>query len=121
MIRGSVNNHRESIVRLRLRGPSGIEREVDALLDTGFTGAIALPPSIAHALALVRRKTGTAVMADGSIRQFDLFAAEVMWNGWQPVILTAVGNEALLGTAMLVDHQVRIEMTDGGAIEVTPL
>lgn len=41
---------------------------------------------------------GRAVLADGSVRQFDSDAAEVEWNrGWRPVLVSAVGDEVLVG------------------------
>jgi predicted aspartyl protease len=43
MIRGTVNASREAVVRLRLRGPTGVEAEIDAIIDTGFTETLTLP------------------------------------------------------------------------------
>ena len=40
MIRGVVNDRREAVLRLRRRGPGGIEADVDALRDTGFTSSL---------------------------------------------------------------------------------
>jgi hypothetical protein len=37
MIRGVVNALSEAVVRLRLRGPGGVETDVDAIVDTGFS------------------------------------------------------------------------------------
>ncbi len=37
MIRGMVNLRREAIVPVRVRGPGGAERDVDAVVDSGFT------------------------------------------------------------------------------------
>ena len=43
MIRGTVNSRLEAVVRLRVRGPAGVEADVDAVVDTGFTSALTLP------------------------------------------------------------------------------
>ena len=43
MIRGTVNAQGEAVVRLRVRGPSGAEQDVDAVIDTGFTASLTLP------------------------------------------------------------------------------
>ncbi len=66
MIRDFVNAHREAIVRLRVRGPGGIESDVDALVDSGFTASLTLPATTATALKLVRQSGSSAVLADGS-------------------------------------------------------
>jgi clan AA aspartic protease len=100
MIRGVVNVRREAVVRLRVRGPVGVELAVDAIVDSGFTSSLTLPATIVTSLGLVRQSGSSAVLADGSIRQFDICAAEVEWDGaWRAVLVSAMGNEPLLGNA----------------------
>lgn len=85
MIRGVVNARREAVVHLRVRGPGGTELDVEAVVDSGFTAALTLPAAGVAALGLTRQSGGGAVLADGSIRQFDIYAAEVAWDGnWRP-------------------------------------
>jgi predicted aspartyl protease len=122
MIQGAVNARNEAVVPLRVRGPAGAESVVDTVADSGFTGSLTLPAGTILSLGLVRQSGGGAVLADGSVRQFDLYAAEVAWDGgWRPVLVSAVGDEALLGMRLLVGHQLRIEVVPGGAVEITPL
>jgi clan AA aspartic protease len=121
MILGVVNARNEAIVRLRVRGPGGVESDVDAIVDSGFTSSLTLPATVATALGLVRQSGGTAVLADGSIRQFDIFAAEVLWGGtWRAVLVSAVGNECLLGMRLLAGHKLVIEVVPAGTVEITP-
>ncbi|MGO9465167.1 MAG: clan AA aspartic protease [Isosphaeraceae bacterium] len=122
MIRGVVNARCEAVVRLRLRGPSGAELDVDAVVDSGFTASLALSAAAVASLALARQSGGGAVLADGSVRQFDIYAAEVEWDGaWRPVLVSAVGDEALVGMRLLVGHELRIAVVPGGAVEINPL
>jgi predicted aspartyl protease len=73
------------------------------------------------ALGLLRQSGGTAVLADGSVRQFDIFAAEVAWGGtWRTVLVSAVGNDSLLGMRLLAGHKVVIEVVPGGLVEILP-
>ena len=65
MIRGVVNARREAIVRLRVRGPSGSESEVDAVVDSGFSASLTLPVAVVDALGLVQQTSGRAILADG--------------------------------------------------------
>jgi predicted aspartyl protease len=86
MIRGMVNVRREAIVTVRVRGPGGAERDVDAVVDSGFNASLTLPDAVVATLGLARQSGGGAVLADGSVRQFDIYAAEVAWGGgWRPV------------------------------------
>jgi len=122
MIRGVVNARHEAIVRLRVRGPGGSELDVDTVIDSGFTASLTLPATTAAALCLARQSGGGAVLADGSVRQFDVYAAEVEWNGgWRPVLVSAVGDEALVGMRLLAGHELWIAVVPGGVVEITPL
>jgi len=122
MIRGVVNARREAVVRLRVRGPKGIESDVDAIVDSGFTASLTLPATMVTALGLARQSGGTAVLADGSVLQFDLCAAEIAWGGtWRTVLVSAIGNQPLLGMRLLASHKLEIEVVPGGLVEILPL
>ena len=61
-------------------------------------------------------------MADGSSRQFDIYAAEVEWDGrWRPVLVSAVGAEILLGMRMLANHRLLVNAWPGGTVEIDRL
>lgn len=120
MIRGSVNARMEAVVRLRVRGPGGTEADVESVIDTGFSASLTLPPADVAALGLVRQSGGSALLADGSVRTFDIYAAEVDWGGtWRPVLVWVVGSETLLGMRLLAGHQLRVEAVPGGVVEIT--
>lgn len=122
MIRGTVNSQREAMLRLRVRGPGGVEMDFDAVIDTGFSASLTLPAAGISALGLVRQSNSWAVLADGSVRHFGLFAAEVEWDGtWRTVLVSAVGDEVLAGMGLLADHELRVAVRPGGAVEVVAI
>ena len=122
MIQGIVNANFEAVVPLRLRGPSGVESNADAIVDSGFTSSLTLPTTTIAALGLVRRSAGFAVLADGSSRQFDMFDAEVAWGGtWRPVLVSAVGDESLIGMLLLAGHKLVVEVVPSGSVQIIPL
>jgi len=123
MIRGVVNARREAVVRLRVRGPSGIECDVDLIVDSGFTSSLMLPAVTVTALGLVLQQSGSAaILADGSRRQFDICEAEVEWGGtWRPVVVSALGDEPLLGMRLMAGHKLVIDVVPGGLVEIIPL
>jgi predicted aspartyl protease len=52
MITGIITAAREAVIRMVVRGPSGHEVTVDAVIDTGFTGWLTLPPALIGTLGL---------------------------------------------------------------------
>jgi len=121
-ISGVVNAGQEAVIRLRVRGPGGFVAEVDAVIDTGYSGMIALPAALCMTLGLPQRAGVTTVLADGSSRRVASYRAEVEWgSGWRPVAITAVGGEALVGMGLLAGHELRVEVTVGGAVSIRPL
>ena len=122
MIRGVVNERRAAVVRLRLRGPAGVDTEVVAIVDSGFTADLTLPVTTVAALGLVRRSSGTAVLGDGSASRFDICSAEVEWGGtWRTLLVSVLGNETLMGMRLLEGHKLVIDVVAGGLVEILPL
>lgn len=122
MIQGTVNARGEATVRLRLRGPAGAEADVEAVIDTGYSASLTLPAATITALGLTRQTGGRAVLGDGSIRTFDIYAAELEWGGrWRAILVSAIGNEVLVGMRLLAGYRLRIDAVPGGAVEISPL
>ncbi len=121
MIRGAVNARNEAVLTLRVRGPSGVEVDVDVVIDTGFTTALTLPAATITALGLHLSST-PSVLADGTVRSLDTYEAEVDWDAtWVTVLVTEVECEPLLGTHLLAGHEVFIEFVPGGVVDITAL
>lgn len=122
MIGGVVTARLEAVVPVRVRGPSGIELEVEAIVDSGCTAALTLPVATVALLGLTRISSGGAVLADGSVRQFDIYESDVEWDGgWHPVLVSVVGDEALIGMRLLAGYELRIAIVSGGIVEINRL
>ena len=107
---------------LRVRGPGGSERNVDAAVIRGSPTSLTPPATMVVALGPARRSGGGAVLADGSVRQFDIDAAEGAWDGgWRPVLVSAVGAEALPGMRLLARHGLRIAVLSCPFLSSCPL
>jgi predicted aspartyl protease len=122
MITGAVTRNREAIVRLRLRGPRGVEVEIDAILDTGFTEFLTLPQTSVASLALSQLYTEGLTMADGSIVQADLYECVVVWDG-QPrtVPLHCLEGSPLIGMSLFYDHLLTMQVVDGGSVTIAAI
>lgn len=116
MITGRVNALREAIVSATVIDPRS-RREIDAVIDTGFSGSLTLPPSLIATLDLSFRERGRAVLADGSDVSFDIHEAEIVWDERPRAIAVGVADTtSLLGTALLDGHKLTVEFVDGGEV-----
>lgn len=120
MIRGTVNARHEPVLPLRLRGPGGAELEVDALVDTGYSGVLILPPATVSALGLSRQISRTIRLGDGTQRQVEVYTVEIEWNGsWLEVLATELDCAPLIGVELLAGHEMFVEFVPGGVVDVT--
>lgn len=119
MIRGTVSPNREPVVRLRVRGPTGLTADVDVVLDTGFDGQLVLPTTLVHSLGLTWGSRGTATLAGGSTQWANYYDVEVEFGvGWVNATAMALGSEALRGMLMLDGKKLTVEGSPGGAVEI---
>ena len=77
MIRGVFTARGEALVALRVRGPDGFEICVDAAVDTGFNASLTLSLEEVAALGLPYESSSEAILADGAVARFDVYAAEI--------------------------------------------
>jgi predicted aspartyl protease len=74
MITGVVTSFHQATIRLIVRGPTGQAQEIEAVIDTGFDGALSLPPADIAALGLPWRRRGRA-LGGCSTSLFDIYEA----------------------------------------------
>src|SRR5437764_998296 len=59
---------------------------------------------------------------DGKFVAIDVVAAEAEWEGsWRPILVSAVGDEVLVGMRLLAGHELRVAVVPGGSVEISPL
>ena len=122
MITGAVNARHEATIRLAVHHVSGQEQEVEAILDTGFSGSLTLPPAIISALGLLWRTRGTVILANGSEDQFDIYAAVIRWDGTpRHILVEAADTDPLVGMALLTGYDVHIQVAEGGTVTIEAL
>jgi clan AA aspartic protease len=121
MITGTVNAKHEALVCLQVVG-AGSTQDVEAILDTGFNGSLTLPIPFIALLGLPWRSSGDVVLANGQVEAVDVHAATVMWDGVpRNVLVHAMDGAPLLGTTLLLGHDLRIRMVPGGRVEIEPV
>lgn len=120
MIVGRVNSTRDPIISLHVVNPRGGVSELDAVVDTGFNGWLTLPPSAIESLGLGWLRVGRASLADGSETLFDVFEAQVDWDGERRTIpVDESDSDPLVGMQLMDGFELRIEAIVGGTVILT--
>ncbi|MDH6099301.1 clan AA aspartic protease [Anabaenopsis sp. FSS-46] len=120
MITGIVNTEFEPIIPLSVCGSDGRIYTQDAIIDTGFNGWLSLPPDLINQLNLKWKRRGRAILGDGSECVFNVYEAEVVWDG---VLLTIPIDEAdsepLVGMSLMEGYQLTVQVFENGRVELS--
>lgn len=115
-------NEREARILIHVIGTGGHEQLVDAVVDTGYTASLTLPPSLIQSLMLQWQKVDRGTLADGSECLFDVYEADVVWDGEvQRLLVSEADTDPLVGMSLLSGYELRMEVCSQGKLEITPL
>ncbi|MGI0488840.1 clan AA aspartic protease [Pantanalinema rosaneae CENA516] len=117
-----MNQRCEAIIRVAVGFANSPKQMIEAVIDTGFTGFLALPPSTITALGLPWQFRDVGTLGDGSEVIFDMYKAIVIWDG-QPQVIDVAASEAdpLVGMSLLYGFKIQIEAVEGGTVTITTL
>jgi clan AA aspartic protease len=116
MITGTISRHR-AYVPVVVRGPGGLEGQVEFVLDTGFTGLATLPVTACQALGLPFARLQPSRLADGTRVMLDVFDAIVSWDGADRSIqVLGMDGAPLIGMALLDGQEVHLQVVAGGSV-----
>ncbi|PSB49976.1 clan AA aspartic protease [Chamaesiphon polymorphus] len=122
MILGSVNANREAIVQIAVLNDYKQIKAIKAVIDTGYTGDLMLPRAIVDELGLTLRGIQDAILGDGSVKLFEMYAGSVIWDGQvRRVEVNASETECLIGMGLLEDYKLEIEGRSGGVVKIFSL
>jgi clan AA aspartic protease len=120
MMTGTVNSD-EGRIRLRVNGPYR-ERKIEAVIGTGYTGSLSLPPALVAALALDWQGFDRALLADGSEVVVDVYEAAVIWDGKpRSVPVDELDTDPLVGMALLRGYELKMQIRRQGKITIKRL
>ncbi len=121
MEHGIVSGNRV-MVRVRVLDADGIYVDFDAVMDTGFSGFMTLPSQAIQSLKLSWINRTYVYLAGYRPAEVDVFAATVLWHG-EPIEIEVIemDDDPLVGMAQLRGNEVRIEVNEGGLVQIEPL
>ncbi len=118
-----VSGGREAVIPLEIMGSSGdAHDEIEAVIDTGFTGHLTLPPETVRSLSLTARGFVEANLADGSTPTLDVYEANVLWHGslLRVPVYEAEGGP-LAGMSLLSGSRLTVDAIPGGEVRINSL
>ncbi|WP_420444596.1 clan AA aspartic protease [Candidatus Poriferisodalis sp.] len=122
MIEGRVNARLEATIVFDVKGPRGRSRLIEAVIDTGYSEFLTLPPAHVSDLGLPHKARSKVVLANGAEEVFDFYDAELVWDG--QLVAVAVGAAEvtpLVGMSLLEGHELRIEARNDGRVLIESL
>ena len=112
----------EARIQLLVTGTRGRNRQVDAVIDTGFTASMTLPPSLISALGLRWQSVGRGTLADGSTCLFDVYEAKVKWDRRVlRVLVSEADTDPLVGMELLNGYELTVQVKNGGKVTIKRL
>ncbi len=97
-------------------------KSIEAVIDTGFTAYLTLPPDVVKSLSLLRRCRADFVLADDRVQTLAVYRVGLLWHA-RPrsvPVQEAVGTP-LLGMEMLRGSEICIRVEDGGSVVIEEL
>ncbi len=119
-----MNAAHDAVVPLALHDSAGQSRDIEAVIDTGFTGILTATPALAGEFGLDFRGTSRATLDRGSEIIFSSYSVDVLWDGQAKYVeANAADTTPLVGMRLLDSHSRYVEVEDGGhvVIELTAI
>lgn len=112
----------EPLIRLTIRGFRGRQQEIEAVVDTGYTGWLTLSRDLIAMLNLPWQTFGRGILADGSVRVFDVYQAKVVWDGsLRRVFVDEIEATPLVGMALLRGYEYKMQVQAQGKVTIKRL
>ncbi len=95
---------------------------IEAVLDTGFNGGLALPTWVIRQLDLISTSNRYTRLAVGGEVELSTWRGTILWNGRPRFVeIVETDSEPLLGMELLLGNRIAIEVREGGAVTVEAL
>ena len=122
MITGHVNDKREAVILLTICGTQGQTRQIEAIIDTGYSAYLTMPTEVIAALDLISIGDQQLTLADGSEVDSALYPATVIWDGQERAIeVDALEEEMLIGMALMDGYDLSVRVMVGGTVTLKPI
>jgi clan AA aspartic protease len=121
MITGTINASLDAVIPLTLVAADGQQHSINAILDSGFGGYLALPTSQIASLGWPWLNMVRAQLADGNVYWLEVHEGTVLWEGQlRQIDVQALDSHPLIGMRLLHHHTVKMDVVVGGLVTIEP-
>jgi len=121
MMQGRVNQRCEATLAIAV-GNDETTQIVDAVIDTGFSGFLTLPPDIIATLGFSWEGRDLATLGDGTFCTFEVYIGLVIWDGqYREIYINESETVPLIGMQLLRGYDLRIQAIEGGLVTIEAL
>lgn len=122
MIKGSLTEELNLLVPVEIVDHNGTLQRLEVVLDTGFSGDLALPSNVIRTLGLTYRGQGSWTLADGQRVTLSDYDGVVSWHEQRrEVRVLETEGESLLGLSLLLGSKLTVNARVGGDVLIEPL
>ncbi len=122
MMLGRVNQRCEAVLPIVVGNVNGQRQVIDAVIDTGFNGFLTLPSAMIMTLDLSWSGSDVATLGDGSEALFDMYTANIIWDGdYKEIDIAESETESLIGMGLLYGYRLQVDIIEKGQITIVPL
>lgn len=119
MIVGKITDALDAVVPITILLGANSVIEIDAVLDTGFNGALAISRSLGEQMGLKSTDFTEAMLADGRIMSICCSEVSIEWGGARrDVVAWFLGGSCLIGMELLKGFRLLMDVEPGGDISV---
>lgn len=119
MMTGQVNSKREAVISLTLCKSQTEERQIETVIDTGYSGYLALSAELIAEFSLISIGTQQVTLADGREVDSAIYPATIVWDGRRRAIeIDNLETVPLVGMALLEGHDLKIRIAIGGRVTI---
>src|SRR4029077_9964181 len=109
----------EGRILVKVKGLRRREQEIEAVIDTGYSASLTLPPALIQALDLRWQTVDRVRLADGTPCIFDVFKAKVVWDGKvRQILVDEADTDPLVGMSLLRGHELKMQVRSGGKVTI---
>ena len=122
MIIGKITSDLETVIELEIGGSSQWKK-IECIVDTGFSGYLALPSELIEVLKLPKIDDQEVLLGDGTVVSLEKYVAKVLWHSEErSVSVLRTEGSSISGMFLLFGSRVILDIIENGnvSIEVLP-